>query len=176
MIVKKAIHILLTATAIIGCTGKTDKAPATGPDSRYTYSYIIDRHMREPERCLALIDTAEMLGTMSADSCNWLRGHIYNAGLTDYVRAEHYLRLVLDREGLSHTSDVYLTLMQRDFAQCKLMMKVSDKDLEVFDRQQQKLRDAASGDSATSEASEAPLRNKARRDRFQQALKAGKQE
>lgn len=111
MIVKKAIQILLTAAAITGCTGKTDKAPATGPDSRYTYSYIIDRHMREPERCLALIDTAEMLGTMSADSCNWLRGHIYRAGLTDYVRAEQYLRLVLDREGLSHTSDIYLTAL-----------------------------------------------------------------
>lgn len=82
----------------------------------------------------------------------------------------------LDTPAILFTSDVYLTLMQRDFAQCKLMMKVSDKDLEVFDRQQQKLRDAASGDSATSEASEAPLRNKARRDRFQQALKAGKQE
>ena len=67
--------------------------------------------MQEPERCLALIDTAEMQGTMSADSCNWLRGHIYNAGLTDYVRAEEYLRLVLDREGLSHTSDIYLTTL-----------------------------------------------------------------
>lgn len=111
MTVKNTIQILFIATAIIGCTGKAEKAPATGPDSHYTYNYIIDRHMREPERCLALIDTAEMLGTMSVDSCNWLRGHICNAGLTDYVRAEHYLRLVLDREGLSHTSKVYLTTL-----------------------------------------------------------------
>lgn len=111
MTAQKNIQILFIAAAIIGCTGKTKKAPATGPDSHYTYNYIIDRHMREPERCLALIDTAEMLGTMSADSCNWLRGHICNAGLTDYVRAEQYLRLVLDREGLSHTSNVYLTTL-----------------------------------------------------------------
>lgn len=111
MIVKKSIQILLIAVAIIGCTGRKKKAPATGPDSYYTYKYIINLHMREPERCLALIDTAEMLGTMSADSCNWLRGHIYNAGLADYDRAEQYLRLVLDREGLSHTSDIYLTTL-----------------------------------------------------------------
>lgn len=111
MTAQKNIQILFIAAAIIGCSGKAEKAPATGPDSHYTYNYIIDRHMREPERCLALIDTAEMLGTMSADSCNWLRGHICNAGLTDYVRAEQYLRLVLDREGLSHTSNVYLTTL-----------------------------------------------------------------
>ena len=111
MIVKRTIQILFIAAAIIGCTGKAEKAPVAGPDSHYTYDYIYDLQMREPERCLALIDTAEMLGTMSADSCNWLRGHIYRAGLTDYVRAEQYLRLVLDREGLSHTSDVYLTTL-----------------------------------------------------------------
>lgn len=111
MTAPKNIQILFIAAAIIGCTGRTKKAPATGPDSYYTYKYIINLHMREPERCLALIDTAEMLGTMSADSCNWLRGHIYNAGLADFVRAEQYLRLVLDREGLSHTSDIYLTTL-----------------------------------------------------------------
>ena len=39
-------------------------------------------------------------------------------------------------------SDLYLKSMQRDFEQCKLMMKVSDKDLDVFRVQQQKLLDA----------------------------------
>lgn len=108
---KKTIYIILAVLAVMGCTGRQAKGSRAGADSLYTYRYIINRHMQEPERCLALIDTAEMRGTMSADSCNWLRGHIYNVGLADYVRAEEYLRLVLDREGLSHTSDIYLTTL-----------------------------------------------------------------
>ena len=111
MNMKKTIYIILAVLAVMGCTGRQAKGSRAGSDSLYTYRYIINRHMQEPERCLALIDTAEMRGTMSADSCNWLRGHIYNAGLADYVRAEEYLRLVLDREGLSHTSDIYLTTL-----------------------------------------------------------------
>ena len=40
------------------------------------------------------------------------------------------------------SSNLYLNAMQRDFEQCKLMMKVSDKELEVFGVQQQKIQDA----------------------------------
>lgn len=126
---KKTIYIILAVLAIMGCTGRQAKGSRAGSDSLYTYNYIIDRHMREPERCLALIDTAETLGTMSADSCNWLRGHIYNAGLTDYVRAEEYLRLVLDREGLSHTSNVYLTTLST-YCTFSLAVREYDRALE----------------------------------------------
>ena len=39
-------------------------------------------------------------------------------------------------------SNLYLNAMRRDFEKCKLMMNVSDKELEVFGVQQQKIQDA----------------------------------
>jgi hypothetical protein len=43
-------------------------------------------------------------------------------------------------------SELYLRALQRDFEQCKLMMKVSDKELEVFSRQQEKYQAAIQTD------------------------------
>ena len=67
--------------------------------------------VKEPERCLGLIDTAEMKGTMTVDSCNMMRGYVYNTGLHDRKQGRHYMRLVLDREGIDKTSDVYLSAL-----------------------------------------------------------------
>ena len=112
MISKKIAYFIIAVLTVAGCTGRQSGGTATEADSLYTYSYILRHHIQEPERCLALIDTAEMRGMMSVDSCNWMRGTIYNVALNDYAHAEEYLRRVLDREGLSHSSDVYLSHSQ----------------------------------------------------------------
>ena len=41
--------------------------------------------------------------------------------------------------------------MQADFEQCKLMMKVSDAELDVFSAEQQKLREAMQSDAVDQE-------------------------
>ena len=121
MIMKKLVYIILAVLTIAGCTGRQSGGTRAEADSLYTYSYILRHHLQEPERCLALIDTAEMRGTMSADSCNWMRGTIYNVALNDYPRAEEYLRRVLDRPGLSHSSDVYLSALS---TYCTFSLKI----------------------------------------------------
>jgi hypothetical protein len=71
------------------------------------------------------------------------------------------------------TSGLFLNALSRDFEQCKLMMKVSDKNLEVFDRQQQKLREAA-GSNTVEETEKASLRVVRQRNELNQAREAGK--
>ena len=56
-------------------------------DSIYTYDYIVMHFVKEPERCLGLIDTAEMKGTMTVDSCNMMRGYVYYTGMQEIGRA-----------------------------------------------------------------------------------------
>ena len=81
----------------------------------------------------------------------------------------------LETPGYLFTSDLYLKTLYRDFEQCKLMMKVSDKDLEVFDRQQQKLREAA-GLNVNEETEQASLKVVRQRNELNQAREAGKKE
>lgn len=110
----KSVLFLIGALLTLSSCRQTEAAravPAPDTDSLYTYRYIAMRMVREPERCLGLIDTAQMTGTMSADSCNMLRGYVYNTGLHDRETGRHYMRKVLDREGLDHKSDVYLTTL-----------------------------------------------------------------
>ena len=49
---------------------------------------------------------------------------------------------VFDSPVFIFRSNLYLNAMRRDFEKCKLMMNVSDKELEVFGVQQQKIQDA----------------------------------
>lgn len=69
-------------------------------------------------------------------------------------------------------SSALVRMMQGDFEQCKLIMKVTDKDLDVFSKQQQKVREAAKGKDSydTNTAIEERLE---RRSRLQQAREEG---
>lgn len=79
----------------------------------------------------------------------------------------------LETPGYLFTSGLYLNALSRDFEQCKLMMKVSDKDLEVFDRQQQKLREAA-GVNTLEETEKASMKVVQQRTELNQAREAGR--
>ena len=110
---KKLIFIFAALMALGACQEKNQSTTAmpSDADSIYTYQYIKMHFVKEPERCLGLIDTAEMKGTMTVDSCNMMRGYVYNTGLHDRKQGRHYMRLVLDREGIDKTSDVYLSTL-----------------------------------------------------------------
>jgi hypothetical protein len=79
----------------------------------------------------------------------------------------------LETPGYIFTGGLFLNALSRDFEQCKLMMKVSDKDLEVFDRQQQKIREAA-GINPLEETEKASLKVVRQRAELNQAREAGK--
>ena len=40
-----------------------------------------------------------------------MRGYVYNTGMQNRKQGRHYMRLVLDREGIDKTSDVYLSTL-----------------------------------------------------------------
>ena len=110
---KKLIFLFATLLALGACQEKNQSTTAmpSDADSIYTYQYIKMHFVKEPERCLGLIDTAEMKGTMTVDSCNMMRGYVYNTGMQNRKQGRHYMRLVLDREGIDKTSDVYLSTL-----------------------------------------------------------------
>ena len=72
-------------------------------------------------------------------------------------------------------SQAYLGLMNRDFERCKLMMKVSDEDLEQFRIQHQKLLDATN-ENVAEEAQKASRENQLRKQKLQQAREEGMKE
>lgn len=80
----------------------------------------------------------------------------------------------MDTPSYLFSSDVFLKVLNRDFEQCKLMMKVSDQDLEVFDRQQQKLREAAGANTIAEETETASRKNAQQRDELRRARETGK--
>ena len=65
--------------------------------------------------------------------------------------------------------------MNRDFERCKLMMKVSDEDLEQFRIQHQKLLDATN-ENVAEEAQKASRENQLRKQKLQQAREEGMKE
>jgi len=113
MNMKKLIYIFALVLALGACQEKSQQTAAvvSDADSIYTYDYIKMHFVKEPERCLGLLDTAEMKGTMTVDSCNMMRGYVYNTGMQDRKQGRHYMRLVLDREGIDKSSDVYLSTL-----------------------------------------------------------------
>lgn len=65
---------------VIGCSPKEEKGTV---DSALTASYIANIGITEPERALALIDTAEQQGIMDDFDLNRLRAMVYHNGLSD---------------------------------------------------------------------------------------------
>jgi AraC-like DNA-binding protein len=92
-----------------GCTGNGTSGPRAGGDkSVYSFENIKKIHLSDPERALVMTDSAEMLGVMSADSCNWLRGLIHYGATRDFSEARHYIQKVLDSRQADKTSQMYL--------------------------------------------------------------------
>ena len=77
--------------------------------------------------------------------------------------------------GYLFISQAYLGLLNRDFERCKMMMKVSDEDLEVFRTQHQELLDATN-ENVAEEALKASLENQRRKQKLQQAREEGLKE
>lgn len=89
---KKLIHILLAfalplLTVTYGCGSGEEKVT---PDSVFSVPYISSLSIQEPERALALIDTAEQEKLMTDFDVNRLRAVVYHNGFSDDNKALEY--------------------------------------------------------------------------------------
>ena len=91
-------------------------------------------------------------------------------------------KAVRDYESLSdfnsssfpYMSRLYYLSMQRDYEQCKVMMKVSDKDLEVFSKEREKLMKAINDETPAEETERTFEERQQLEIRFQEARSEGK--
>ena len=69
---KQLVFAFAALMVLCACQEKSRPTAAmvSDADSIYTDQYIKMHFVKEPERCLGLIDTAEMKGTMTVDSCS----------------------------------------------------------------------------------------------------------
>ena len=89
---KRFIYILLGVVLLSGCRNVTgdDSERTAERDSLYSVSHIRDIAITEPERALALLDTADMRGLLSPFDISDLRCGVYHNGLSDYRMALYH--------------------------------------------------------------------------------------
>lgn len=85
IIICASLLSLLTIT--YGCGSKEVKGTN---DSVLTVPYIVNVSIAEPERALALIDTAEQQGLMNDFDLNRLRAVVYHNGFSDNIKSLEY--------------------------------------------------------------------------------------
>ncbi len=107
---KKAICLVLwgVLAMMTACTVGVNDGKRTDADSIYTYPYIKKIHLTDPQRALALTDTAEQKGIIGRDSSNWIRGIIHYEATKNYRQARDCAQQVLNHLEDQPTSALYL--------------------------------------------------------------------
>lgn len=98
----------LLATAY-GCGPKEEKGTA---GSVFTVPYIVNIGITEPERALALIDTAEQQGVMDDFELNRLRAMVYHNGLSDNNKSLEYALKAYDSPSARSDGRKFLQVIQ----------------------------------------------------------------
>lgn len=98
---------LLTFT--YGCGSKDVKGTA---DSVFTVSYIGNISIAQPERALALLDSAEHDGLMSAFDINRMRAVVYHNGLSDDIKSLEYALKAYNSPGARENGRDFLFLLR----------------------------------------------------------------
>lgn len=110
---KKLIYTLfafalpLLAAVIYGCGSKEEKATV---DSVFSVPYINSLSIQEPERVLALIDSAEQEGRMTDFDVNRLRAVVYHNGFSDDNKALEYALKALELAEIYKTGEQALQI------------------------------------------------------------------
>lgn len=72
------LPVVLTVLALMsGCSGNGAPGQVAGADSIYSWENIRQYCMQEPERCFAMVDSAQKAGYVDANYANWMRAQIY---------------------------------------------------------------------------------------------------
>lgn len=100
--------MLLLLTMTSGCGEKEDKDTDT---SVFSVSYISNLSIEEPERALALIDSAEDKRLMNDFDINRLRAVVYHNGLSDNIKSLEYALKAYKSPSARDNARSYLRLM-----------------------------------------------------------------
>lgn len=112
---KKVLYIIIYALLLpllataYGCGPKEEKGTA---GSVLTVPYIVNIGITEPERALALLDTAEQQGVMDDFELNRLRAMVYHNGLSDNNKSLEYALKAYDSPTARGDGRKYLLLIE----------------------------------------------------------------
>ena len=99
--IKKSVFILCTLLSLmVGCTNHGNTEQGSEADSIYTWEYIRQSIMVQPEHALGLVDTAQMKGVADANYANWMRAQIYlvKGSKEDIDKAREYCMAILNNQ------------------------------------------------------------------------------
>lgn len=105
------VSILLCTVGFCGCGQGKSSAERESGDSLYTVAHIRNIALSEPERALALLDTAEAEGILSAFDLNDLRCQVYHNRLSQYKTAYAYARKAYADPDARKDTKRYLSLV-----------------------------------------------------------------
>lgn len=112
---KKVLYIIIYALLLpllataYGCGPKEEKGTA---GSVFTVPYIVNIGIAEPERALALIDSAEQQGLMGDFELNRLRAMVYHNGLSDNNKSLEYALKAYDSPSARSDGRKFLQVIQ----------------------------------------------------------------
>ena len=98
---KKLILMVAVLCSIVACTGRIEKSGrGSEADSIYTWEYLRQFIMEQPEHALGLVDTAEMRGLADVNYANWMRAQVYynSSTMEDLDKARELCQKVLDNQ------------------------------------------------------------------------------
>ena len=105
------IVILLFILGLCGCEQGKSGMEHENRDSLYSVAHIQSIAFSEPERALALLDTAEAKGKLSTFDLNDLRCQVYHNGLSQYKTAYTYARKAYADPDARKDTERYLSLV-----------------------------------------------------------------
>lgn len=101
--------LLPLLVAVYGCGPKEEKGTA---GSAFDVPYIVNIGITEPERALALIDSAEQRGLMNDFDINRLRAVVYHNGLSDNNKSLFYALKAYDSPSARDNGRTLLLLIE----------------------------------------------------------------
>lgn len=102
------IIVLLVLFLASGCGSKTPKG--SDPDA-FSVPYISSISIEEPERALAMIDTANQQGLMNDFDINRLRAIVYHNGLSDNIKSLQFALKAYDAPSAHDNTRSFLRLI-----------------------------------------------------------------
>lgn len=102
------INVLLVLFLASGCVSKT---PKDSDFDAFSVPYISSISIEEPERALAMIDTANQQGLMNDFDINRLRAIVYHNGLSDNIKSLQFALKAYDAPSAHDNTRSFLRLI-----------------------------------------------------------------
>lgn len=92
--------VVAIAALVAGCSNHQKTSTGTIDEGRYQWESIRKCLLEEPDRALAMVDTAQMLGVADVNYANWMRAqiHLAKGSNEDLDKAREYCLEILDNQ------------------------------------------------------------------------------